>query len=206
ASGRRGEARRDVRRARGRARPAPPRASELRREARRASARPPLAPVREAVVAPADRPDARHDAQRRQQGAGQDPQGAVRVHGRNADGRDGNRVTPERLQELLNAFVDDQLDAQGQRELAKALETDEQARRAFVRTSSQHQALRELMGKPAAQRRKRPAWVPLAAAAAVVIAAVTIYALTRSADAPVPSGSVVKDVKEKKPTPIPPKA
>ena len=81
-------------------------------------------------------------------------------------------MTPQRLQELLNAFVDETLDAQGQRELARVLETDEEARRAFVRATDQHQALRDLLGQAV---EKQPApwkrWaIPAAAAAAVLIA------------------------------------
>jgi len=110
-------------------------------------------------------------------------------------------MTPERLQELLNAFVDDQLDAPGQRELAKALETNEEARRAFVRATDQHQALRELLGRPGVQRRKRMSWIPPAVAAAVVLAALSFYLLRPQTPASSPPDVVAK---EKKPIPAPP--
>src|SRR5262245_43593673 len=88
-------------------------------------------------------------------------------------------MTPERLQELLNAFVDDQLDAQGQRELAKALGTDEEARRAFVRATDQHQALRDLLGARAVAtpRRRWNPWIVGGAVAAAALIALSILLL-----------------------------
>src|SRR6185369_16151334 len=104
-------------------------------------------------------------------------------------------MTPERLHELLNAFVDDQLDAAGQRDLAKALETDEDARRAFVRATDQHQALRELLGRPAVKSpQRRSPWIPLAvAAAAALLAALSVYLLRPKPPATPPSGVVLRE-------------
>lgn len=113
-------------------------------------------------------------------------------------------MTPERLQELLNAFVDDQLDAQGQRELAKILETDEEARRAFVRATDQHLALRNLMAaRPAVQPRRRwIAWIVTGAVAAAALVALLV-ALLRP-DAPVVSEKRIA-THEPKPAPEPPR-
>jgi len=113
-------------------------------------------------------------------------------------------MTPERLQELLNAFVDDRLDAQGQRELAKALETDEEARRAFVRATDQHQALRDLWGgrEVATPRRPWTAWIIAGAVAAAALIALSVV-LFRP-DAPiVPEKRVAAH--EPKPVPPPPR-
>jgi ferric-dicitrate binding protein FerR (iron transport regulator) len=107
-------------------------------------------------------------------------------------------VTPERLQEFLNAFVDDQLDAAGQRELAKALETDEEARRAFVRATNQHQALRDLLGRPAGkQPTKRRPWLALALAAAAAL----LLALSMDVLRPKPVATPPSDVVIEKPAP-----
>jgi len=112
-------------------------------------------------------------------------------------------MTPDRLRELLNAFVDDQLDAAGQRELAKALETDEEARRTFVRATSQHQALRDLLGRPLAAPATHRSWVPLAAiaAAAALLAALSVYLLRPTPATTAPSDVVIQ---EKKAAPPPP--
>jgi ferric-dicitrate binding protein FerR (iron transport regulator) len=117
-------------------------------------------------------------------------------------------MTPERLQELLSAFVDDHLDAQGQRELARALESDEDARRAFVRAADQHQALRDLLGRPVAKAAKRPPWVGVAivAAAAAVLVALSIYLRGSEPAAAPPSDVVLKERKPSPPRPAPPPA
>ena len=109
-------------------------------------------------------------------------------------------MTPDRLQELLNAFLDDRLDVQDERELAKALETDDGARRAFVRASDQHQALRELLERSGVSPQRRFPWFPIVAAAAAAILGLSIY-LLRS-DAPTtPNPGIV--IHEKKPAPAP---
>lgn len=110
-------------------------------------------------------------------------------------------MTPERLQELLNGFIDDQLDADGQRELARALETDEEARRAFVRATDQHEALRDLLGRTAAQepRRWKP-WAVLGAVAAALLIALLFYVLQPGT--PPPNESKVA-TPERKPAPPP---
>jgi len=109
-------------------------------------------------------------------------------------------MNPQRIQELLNAFVDDQLDAQGQRELAQALETDEEARRAFVRATSQHQALRDLLGQACA---RQPAtwkrWALPAAVAAAAVIAIAAWFL-RPGTPPTPERPVVHHP----PKPVPP--
>ena len=113
-------------------------------------------------------------------------------------------MTPERLQELLNAFVDDQLDAQGQRELAKALETDGEARRAFVRATDQHQSLRDLLGgrAAAAKPRRWNLWIVAGAAAAAALLALSL-ALLRPPTPPVQNVPVATH--ERKPAPTPPR-
>jgi ferric-dicitrate binding protein FerR (iron transport regulator) len=109
-------------------------------------------------------------------------------------------MNPERLQELLNSFVDDQLDAGGQRELARALETDEAARRAFARAADQHQALRELLGQAVAEPRRRKTWAIAGVAAAAAAVALAVYLLPSGAP---PPKSVPVATRETKPAPKP---
>lgn len=112
-------------------------------------------------------------------------------------------MTPERLQELLNAFVDDQLDAPGQRELARALESDEEARRAFVRAADQHQALRDLLGPATIQETRR--WKPWAILGAIAAAAVITLSAWLLRPATPPSKESPVATPERKPAPPPPR-
>ncbi len=113
-------------------------------------------------------------------------------------------MTPQRLQELLNAFVDDQLDAQGQRELAHALETDEEARRAFVRATDQHRALRDLLGQPAVKQPARwKRWAAPAAVAAAVLIALSVWFLRSETPPPKDAPFVQRTPKVVPPPPKP---
>lgn len=114
-------------------------------------------------------------------------------------------MTPERLDGLINAHVDGLLDEEGESELARALDADPEARRAFVRAMDQQQALADLKRKTVRRASTRPggrfALVAASVAAAAVVA--TVLLLPRE-PAPSPTTGVAREAKPPPPPFIPP--
>jgi ferric-dicitrate binding protein FerR (iron transport regulator) len=110
-----------------------------------------------------------------------------------------------RIDELANAFVDDVLDAEGLQELARLLDHDAEARRAFVRAVDQHQTLCALLGGARVKRKNRVPWIAAAAAAAILLAVATFFFTRPRQDAEAPFRPVAHDKKPAPPKPPAPK-